>query len=70
MADHDAGDAPERRADDEGGGDDAIDIDAHQAGDWRVLSRGAHRHAEFGAVDQASSPHGGSAETRRWRPDG
>jgi hypothetical protein len=39
------------RADDEGHGDDAVGVDAHQARDLRVLCRRAHRGAEARAVD-------------------
>jgi hypothetical protein len=44
--------APSRRADDEGGGDHAVGVDAHQGGDVDVLGGGADGDAEARAIDE------------------
>ena len=49
---HDAGNGGKHRADDEGGRNHHVGLDAHQAGDTRVLGRSAHRTAELGVIHQ------------------
>src|SRR6478735_5788047 len=51
-AEEHAGDGAERGADDEGGGDHAVDIDAHQPGHLRILRGSAHSRAERRAIDE------------------
>ena len=46
QAEHDAGGAREHRADEERGGDHAIDVDAHHRGGLAVVRGGAHRLPE------------------------
>ena len=45
-------DAGQRRADREGEGDGAVDVDAHQAGSIHILRDGAHGLAELGLLDE------------------
>jgi hypothetical protein len=67
AADHYAGDRTERRADDESDGDDAVDVDAHQARDCLVLGGCAHRDAQLGPVheQQQTDHHRGRAQDDR-----
>ena len=54
SSDHDAGDGAEAGSDHEGGRNDAIDVDAHQARDLRILRRRAHGDTEAQSTDVAN----------------